>query len=74
MKAEMAAEITRLHALHLAGKFDWRVTTTSLSWLGRKQATQASGIPARVVEIDSMGDAMGGEYAEWYEIEREGLV
>ena len=46
MKAEMAAEITQLHALHLAGEFDWRLTTTSLSWLGRKQATQASGIPS----------------------------
>ena len=33
LQAELMVELTRLHTLYVAGKFDWRHTITSLSWI-----------------------------------------
>ena len=38
LTADFLEEITRLHVLCKAGKFDWKTTQTTLRWLIREQA------------------------------------
>ena len=59
---ELSTEMTRLHKIFLAGKFDWRTTPTTLRWLNAKRGTplgsQVAGSSAEVGVVDDLEEEM----------------
>ena len=68
---DLMTELTRLHTLHIKNEFDWRTTTTLLTWMNNMRERNRDGARAVAVSFVKRADEAGWDTASQTELESQ---